>query len=86
MALIVDLVLQGLQMAAVLLLAPLLTGFVRKAKAFLLRRQGHAWSIELSDAHDPRQTARVEAKAVVNAAGIWIDGVNRLAEPSAVAV
>jgi formate hydrogenlyase subunit 4 len=34
------LVVQGAQMALVLLLAPLLTGFVRKVKARLLRRQG----------------------------------------------
>ena len=34
------LVVQGVQMALVLLLAPLLTGFVRKVKARLLRRQG----------------------------------------------
>jgi formate hydrogenlyase subunit 4 len=35
-----DLALQGLQMLLVLLLAPLLTGFVRKLKSRLLRRQG----------------------------------------------
>ena len=35
-----DLVVQGFQMAIVLLLAPLFTGFVRKVKARLLRRQG----------------------------------------------
>ena len=40
MALIHDLVLQGGQMLLVLLLAPLLTGFVRKVKARLLRRRG----------------------------------------------
>ena len=40
MALIVDLAVQGAQMALVLLLAPLLTGFVRKVKARLLRRRG----------------------------------------------
>jgi formate hydrogenlyase subunit 4 len=34
------LLVQGLQMALVLLLAPLLTGFVRKVKARLLRRRG----------------------------------------------
>ena len=34
------LIVQGAQMALVLLLAPLLTGFVRKVKARLLRRQG----------------------------------------------
>ncbi len=40
MAVISDLVVQGVQMALVLLLAPLLTGFVRKVKARLLRRRG----------------------------------------------
>jgi formate hydrogenlyase subunit 4 len=40
MALIRDLAVQGAQMLVVLLLAPLLTGFVRKVKARLLRRRG----------------------------------------------
>jgi formate hydrogenlyase subunit 4 len=40
MAMIVDLANQGAQMLLVLLLAPLLTGIVRKAKARLLRRRG----------------------------------------------
>ncbi len=40
MAVILDLFVQGVQMALVLLLAPLLTGFVRKVKARLLRRRG----------------------------------------------
>ncbi len=40
MTLLGDLVVQGAQMALVLLLAPLLTGFVRKVKARLLRRRG----------------------------------------------
>ncbi|CAN5349213.1 NADH-quinone oxidoreductase subunit H [soil metagenome] len=40
MALILELAVQGAQMMLVLLLAPLLTGFVRKVKAKLLRRQG----------------------------------------------
>jgi formate hydrogenlyase subunit 4 len=40
MAVIADLLVQGVQMMLVLLLAPLLTGFVRKVKARLLRRQG----------------------------------------------
>jgi formate hydrogenlyase subunit 4 len=40
MALIGQLTIQGLQMALVLALAPLLTGFVRKVKARLLRRRG----------------------------------------------
>ena len=37
---ILDLLVQGAQMALVLLLAPLLTGLVRKVKARLLRRRG----------------------------------------------
>jgi len=40
MAVIRDFAIQGGQMLLVLLLAPLLTGFVRKVKARLLRRQG----------------------------------------------
>jgi len=40
MALTVDFAVQGVQMLLVLLLAPLLTGFVRKVKARLNRRQG----------------------------------------------
>jgi formate hydrogenlyase subunit 4 len=40
MAVIVDFLVQFVQMLIVLLLAPLLTGFVRKVKARLLRRQG----------------------------------------------
>jgi formate hydrogenlyase subunit 4 len=40
MAVIHDFAFQGLQMLLVLVLSPLLTGFVRKVKAHLLRRQG----------------------------------------------
>ncbi len=40
MALIADLIVQGAQMTLVLLLAPLLTGFIRKVKSRLLRRRG----------------------------------------------
>jgi formate hydrogenlyase subunit 4 len=40
MAVILDFAVQGAQMLLVLLLAPLLTGFVRKLKARFLRRQG----------------------------------------------
>jgi formate hydrogenlyase subunit 4 len=40
MALILNLAVQAVQMLLVLALAPLLTGFVRKVKARLLRRQG----------------------------------------------
>src|SRR5258708_14186301 len=40
MVVISDILAQGVQMLLVLLLAPLLTGFVRKIKARLVRRQG----------------------------------------------
>ena len=40
MALILDLVAQGVQVVLVLILAPLLVGFTRKVKARLLRRRG----------------------------------------------
>jgi formate hydrogenlyase subunit 4 len=40
MALILDLVVQGVQMGLVLLVAPLLTGILRKTKARLIRKQG----------------------------------------------
>jgi formate hydrogenlyase subunit 4 len=40
MVVIADLAVQGAQMLLVLMLAPLLTGFVRKVKARLLRRRG----------------------------------------------
>ena len=40
MVVISDMLVQGVQMLLVLLLAPLLTGFVRKIKARLVRRQG----------------------------------------------
>jgi formate hydrogenlyase subunit 4 len=40
MAVILGFAVQGVQMLLVLLLAPGLTGFVRKVKARLLRRQG----------------------------------------------
>jgi formate hydrogenlyase subunit 4 len=40
MVLISDILVQGVQMLLVLLLAPLLTGFVRKIKARLVRRKG----------------------------------------------
>ncbi|HTO82763.1 MAG TPA: NADH-quinone oxidoreductase subunit H, partial [Methylomirabilota bacterium] len=40
MAVILDFAIQGMQMVLVLLLAPLLTGVVRKVKARLLLRRG----------------------------------------------
>ena len=40
MVVVSDILVQSIQMLLVLLLAPLLTGFVRKIKARLVRRQG----------------------------------------------
>ena len=40
MAVIREFIFQGAEMLVVLLLSPLLTGFVRKMKARLLQRQG----------------------------------------------
>ena len=48
MAVILDLAIQGAQMLLVLLLAPLLTGLVRKVKARLSRRRGPAAAAALS--------------------------------------
>ena len=59
MVLIRDLAVQGCQMALVLALAPLLTGVVRKCRAFLQRRQG-------APLHQPyRDLARLLKKEVV---------------------
>ena len=51
MAMILDLAVQGAQMLLVLLLAPLLLGFVRKVKARLLRRQRPAAAPALPRPH-----------------------------------
>src|SRR5689334_11148210 len=67
MALIYDLALQGTQMLLVLLLAPLLTGLVRKVKARLLRRQGPPL---LQPYRDLMRLARKEA--VVADSASWL--------------
>jgi formate hydrogenlyase subunit 4 len=59
MALIRDLTIQSVQMLLVLVLAPLFTGFVRKVKARLLRRQGPPLS------QPYRDLARLMRKEVV---------------------
>jgi formate hydrogenlyase subunit 4 len=62
-----DLLVQGAQMALVLLLAPLLTGIVRKAKARLLRRRGP------SVIQPYRDLLRLARKEVVMAEGAsWL--------------
>lgn len=51
MDVIIELAVQGMQMLALLALAPLLTGFVRKIKAQLLRRRGPALIQPYRDLH-----------------------------------
>ncbi|MDG4576470.1 MAG: NADH-quinone oxidoreductase subunit H [Defluviicoccus sp.] len=51
MAMIADWLVQGLQMGLVLIVAPLLTGLVRKIKARLLRRQGPSLLQPYRDLH-----------------------------------
>jgi formate hydrogenlyase subunit 4 len=71
MALILEFAVQGGQMLLVLLLAPLLTGFVRKAKARLLRRQGPPL------VQPYRDLARLMRKEVVLAdSASWLFRVN----------
>jgi formate hydrogenlyase subunit 4 len=68
MAMIIDLAVQGAQMMLVLLLAPLLTGFVRKVKARLLRRQGPPL---LQPYLDLRRLMRKEAVLAENASWLF---------------
>ena len=63
-----DLMIQGAQMALVLLLAPLLTGFVRKVKARLLRRQGASL---LQPYRDLLRLLRKEAVVADNASWLF---------------
>jgi formate hydrogenlyase subunit 4 len=51
MAVVVDWMVQGLQMVLVLIVAPLLTGLVRKVKARLLRRRGPSLLQPYRDLH-----------------------------------
>ena len=68
MALIGDLAIQIAQMLLVLALAPLLTGFVRKVKARLLRRQGPPL---LQPYRDLLRLARKEAVLADNASWLF---------------
>jgi formate hydrogenlyase subunit 4 len=70
MALILDLAVQGAQMLLVLLLAPGLTGLVRKAKARLLRRQGPPL---IQPYRDLARLMRKDAVLAENAS--WLFGV-----------
>ncbi|MFO0996062.1 MAG: FAD-dependent oxidoreductase [Alphaproteobacteria bacterium] len=49
----------------------------------LRREREGPWSLVLRDEAGDTTTARLQAHVVINAAGIWIDKVNRLASPSA---
>jgi formate hydrogenlyase subunit 4 len=68
MDMIGDLMVQGAQMALVLVLAPLLTGFVRKVKARLLRRQGASL---LQPYRDLLRLMRKEAVLAENASWLF---------------
>jgi formate hydrogenlyase subunit 4 len=68
MALIADLAVQGVQMLTVLLLAPLLTGLVRKAKARLLRRRGPSL---IQPYRDLLRLVRKEAVVAENASWLF---------------
>jgi len=68
MTLLPNLAVQGLQMFLVLLLAPFLTGFVRKVKARLLRRQGPP---VLQPYRDLLRLLRKEAVVAVNASWLF---------------
>jgi len=68
MDMIRDLLVQGAQMALVLVLAPLLTGFVRKAKARLLRRRGASL---LQPYRDLLRLLRKEAVLAENASWLF---------------
>jgi formate hydrogenlyase subunit 4 len=68
MALIVDLTVQGVQMLLVLLLAPLLTGIVRKVKARLLLRRGAS---VLQPYRDLARLLRKEAVLAENASWLF---------------
>jgi formate hydrogenlyase subunit 4 len=68
MALIVDLTVQGVQMLLVLLLAPLLTGVVRKVKARLLLRRGPS---VLQPYRDLARLLRKEAMLADNASWLF---------------
>ena len=63
-----DLMVQGAQMALVLVLAPLLTGFVRKSRARLLRRQGASL---LQPYRDLQRLLRKEAVLADNASWLF---------------
>ena len=68
MVLIRDLAVQGVQMMLVLLLAPLLTGIVRKVKARLLRRRGPPL---IQPYRDLIRLMRKEAVLAVNASWLF---------------
>jgi formate hydrogenlyase subunit 4 len=68
MALMLDLLVQGAQMILVLLLAPLLTGFVRKVRAQLLRRRGASL---LQPYRDLLRLLRKEAVLAENASWLF---------------
>jgi formate hydrogenlyase subunit 4 len=71
MALILDLITQGVQMVLVLILAPLLLGFTRKVKARLLRRRGPP---VVQPYRDLLRLSRKEAVLAENASWLFRSG------------
>ena len=58
------------------------------AEARIVARENDGWSLEIARTDGPASAAgeppvRVRAQVVLNMAGIWIDGVNRAAQPQA---
>ncbi len=49
----------------------------------LQRERDERWSLDLTDSADATTKARVSADVIVNAAGVWIDKVNQLANTAA---
>jgi glycerol-3-phosphate dehydrogenase len=49
----------------------------------IVERRDENWIIELKSLRSAEQTVVVTAKAVLNTAGVWIDGINRAAAPRA---
>jgi hypothetical protein len=71
MELILDALVQLSEVALVLVLAPLLTGYVRKVKARLLRRQDRSSALSRPAATHSRSRAGSQRLVVFRVAPIW---------------
>ena len=70
-----DTVLEAERMGAVVRNHTAVTGLTREGE--------EGWAVTLTDGMDGGTEARVHGRVVVNTAGMWIDRVNRLADPRA---